>query len=609
MPPSEEPSVATIDREANGGGPRSGGWGLSARAANLVQIGCLALAVAGLLAAVNRSFDHTDEAYYIAWIRQPIDFKFLIHPFSHFFKPWYDLFGQSIVALRLFGYVLVGGTGALLGLALQRYYERRFDLPTGETRLIVPATFFSLGAYASWLLTPNYNLLGNAGAALLFAGALSWLTRGTTRLQDRLASVTIGLGAYMAFFGKPPLAALAAVAVFVLIAITARRSLAMAIERAALVGAACGAPLLLTILYVQPLGDFVAMIVAGTDAVQFGNSLARIPLNAARDLYEGPPILFVTATALAFCIVRSLSHAPGDPGPLRYLLWALMAVVALFLLRAITAGGFLTSLMLLCAIMTMIAIGLLGTARPPLRALAPVLALIAVPFAVAVGSANPLLFQIGGSAFAFALAAIIASRILFSPPVARAIATALTVSAAGLMLLGAFRPYGMPRSMFRQTEPVDLPFTRDRLYVDAPTKAYVEGLRAAAVRLRLRPGTPIVDLSGSGPGNVMFLRGRAPAFPWLINYTDGAPILVDAVWEAMTPQERARAWILGPVHPGMRKAALVGRLAADQSGYDCVASLPNGYWADKTAVLTLWRPRGSGGPAGSCADARIVPAP
>lgn len=595
--------ATTIERPVERGG-------LSARMALRIQIACLALTAAGLLLAVNRSFDHTDEAYYVAWIREPTDFKFLIHPFSHFFKPWYDLFGQSIVGLRLFGYALVAGTGALLGLTLQRFYERRFGHEAGDRSLVVLGTFFSLGAYASWLLTPNYNLLANAGAALLLAGALSWLTPGSSRTSDRLASVTIGLGAWMAFFGKPTLAALAAVAVLALLIMAARRNLALAIERAAIVGLACVVPLVVTVLYVQPPADFVAMIVAGTEALQFGNSLAQIPIKAARELYEGPPILFVTATALIFCIVRSRSRDPGDARQLRILVWGLLAVVALSLLRAITTGGFLTSLMLFCGIMAMIALGLLRDkpAPPvPLRELAPVFVLLAIPFAVAVGSANALLFQLGASVFALMLAAVVAARLLFSPPAARLIATTLTVAFAGLMLLGAFRPYGMPQSMFAQTEPIDLPFSRDRLYVDAPTKAYVDGPKATAARLRLPPGTPIVDLSGTGPGNAMFLRGRAPAFPWLINYTDGAPILADAVWESMTPEERARAWILGPVHPGIRKAGLVGRLAADQSGYECVATLPNGYWADEAAVLTLWRPVGNGGPAGTCGRTRLVP--
>ena len=43
-------------------------------AAFAIQCGCLALVVVALIAAANRSFDHTDEAYYVAWIRQPTDF-------------------------------------------------------------------------------------------------------------------------------------------------------------------------------------------------------------------------------------------------------------------------------------------------------------------------------------------------------------------------------------------------------------------------------------------------------------------------------------------------------------------------------------------------------
>lgn len=572
-----------------------------------------------LVVASNRSFDHTDEAYYVAWIRQPTDFRFLYQPFSHFFKPFYDLFGRPVVGLRLLGYAMLAGSGALLGLYCERFYQRRYGIAFADRELVILGALFSLVFYAGWLLTPSYNLLANTGASLLMAGCLGWLTPprdGSDGVRsDRIASVLVGLGGCLSFFGKPTFAALAALPVLALLWIALRRRGAkVVIEAAAIVAVTCLVPLYLIIAYTQPLGEFVDTVVAGTQALRFGNSIAQVPLKALREFYSGPPILFIALTAFAFCLAKALrpSDSPPSARNERILVVAISVAVFLLLARAVQAGGWLFPLMTLCGVLCMLAYGLLGARARPVRmgALGFVFVLLVVPFAIAIGSANPLLFQIGASLYALLLAAVIGGRILLGESAGRGVATLLSVAVVALMFWGSLNPYGMPRPMVRQSEPVDLGFTPDRLYVDVPTRDYIAGLRAVAARVRLPPGTSIVDLSGSGPGNAMFLGGRAPAFPWLVNFTEGAPILVDAVWSAMTPAEQADAWILGPVHPGMRKAGLVARLNADQSGYRCVATIPNGYWADKQAVLTFWRPRRASEPvaaATECADARIVP--
>ncbi len=598
---------------------RQEGRTLSPSAALTIQLALLAIIVAALIVVSNRSFDHTDEAYYVAWIRSPTDFQFLYQPFSHFFKPFYDLFSRPIVSLRLLGYAMLAGSGALLGLYCQRYYDRRYGIVFARSWLAIIGALFSLVYYASWLLTPSYNLLVNTGASLLMAGCLGWLTPPRDgpggAAEDRAASLLVGVGGCLAFFGKPTFAALAALAVLALLLIVLRqRGLRPVVERASIVAVTCLIPLYLIISYTQPLGDFVETVVAGTQAIRFGNSIAEVPLKALREFYDGPPILFVVLTTFAFCVAKALrpSDDPRSVRNERFLVVAVSVAVLLSLLRAAQAGGWFLPLMTLCGVLCMISYGLLGghARQARLGALGFVFVLLVTPFAIAIGSANPLLFQIGASSYTLLFAAVLAARILFGEGTERRVATGLSVAVVALMLFGSLKPYGMPQPMYRQTVPVDLGFTPDRLYVDAPTREYIDGMRTAAARVQLPPGTPIVDLSGSGPGNTMFLGGRAPAFPWLVNFTDGAPILVDAVWSAMTPADRANAWILGPVHPGMRKAKLVARLDVDQSGYRCVASIPNGYWADKQAVLTIWRPRKAGEPATvpACPDARIVPA-
>jgi hypothetical protein len=359
---------------------------------------------------------------------------------------------------------------------------------------------------------------------------------------------------------------------------------------------------------------------AGQQLIRFGNSVDQVVASFARSIWTAIPLFHVAVTALAFSIAFLFEErAPGGSLKARGILIAsICAVITLYVAFKLLAGlreGDLSEPLGLLGLFGAILVtcyGLFGRRgstqdRP---AIAVLLVFIALPFAIAFGSANPLFFQIASALFSFLTAILLACRLY-----AHRLITSAEVGLPAfvfLLLVGlSFSPYGKPRPMHEQTEPILLPVTSSVLRVDQPTKAYVEDLRRAARSSGFAPGTPVIDLSGTGPANAMVMGGRAPVFPWFVTVTEGAAPLVDAVWTAMTESERKAAWIIGPVAPALRRSRFAGMLAAQPSGYACVASAFMHHAAPAGGRITLWRPNSDSSlpPQGSseaCMRAKLV---
>lgn len=573
------------------------------RTVSAVAACSLATAAFVLILLRNRGADLTDEAYYFAWISHPERFAFDLHSFGVYLHPIYELLGRSVLALRLFGILILMSSGCVLGFFCERYY-RAFDGCRDRT-LTVLGALFSLAFYTCWLLTPAYNLLANVAAALLFAGALGWSIpiRGEkpNRPFDRGASVLVGFAGCIVFFAKPTFGALAALGIAALLARTARRrSYALALERAALVGFTCVVPLLLHLRAVMPIGTFVRTMRDGTRVLNFGNSLTALPIRALVDLSHGPPLLFVTSVAVVYALADARGRTKAASSRLYrgFGAWALLAVNALFFVGTLTRALHqrdetwqVLGPPMISLVLAQIYVGL-GTCtreRIQLATLGPVFLLLILPFLIGFGTVNNLVQQTGASSFAILLASALAARLLFSKRHSLMIQLGLSVGACGLILYSPFAPYHLPKSIWRETEPISLPFSRDRLMVDPLTKSYVDGLQRIASEAALTPDTPVIDLSGGGPGTVLFLGGRAPGYPWLVATYPNATTLVDAVWSTLSKAEQERAWIVGPVDPRFAAARLVRELRDQRSAYRCVGSLSMLFWHERR-FATFWKP-------------------
>ena len=597
---------------------------MSRRMALILVATSLALTLLVLVASSNRGFDFTDEAYYAAWISDPGAFNLNIHPFGIYYNAFFVLSGRSIVAMRLVGMGLLLVAGGVLGFFSARYCRNRLGAGSGDTTIVLLGALLSLDYYMAWVLTPNYNLLANVSAALIFAGCLGWATperfpSGRDRILDVIASVLIGMGGCQAFFGKPTFGLLAALGVLALLVAGWRRhGLGLTVQRAGLVTVSCGGLLAFHVSRVMPISSFVQSLLDGMRVLNFGNSLSSLPKKSISEIYHNAPLLFVTATAVLYTFVaaRRGQRTERELRDARRMALGVLILNSLFLLGVVAATvrarqptwqalGVPFSSLAVALINYGLSRGEVDGAR--LFALKPVFLLVMLPFAIAFGTVSDITGHTGASAFAFLLSVALTGRILFEPPIERLIQVLLSGASFCLVAYASLVPYGLAGSMFRQRESVAVPFSPDHLMVDGFTKQYIDGLAAVAAREGVTSQTKIMDLSGRGPGTALFLGGRAVGYPWLIPSYLNSPTVVDAVRAEMSDSDWQKTWIVGPIDPSFLSSRVVGELERRSTQYRCVANLSM-VARRKEGRVTLWKPTSESTGASQCpTEDRLVP--
>jgi hypothetical protein len=544
-----------------------------------------------------RGFDLTDESYYLAWISQPSRYGAGIHPFGLFFHPVYQALGQSLVSLRIVGVAMLAGTGALLGLYLERYYRRA--KPSGSpVSLVCLGGLYGLAYYAgAWIMTPSYNMLANAGGALVMAGVMGWSSEGGTWSKERIPSVCVGVGGFMAALGKPTFAGLAAAGVLCFLLFAARSiGVRAAIARASLALATCLALLAAAVWANEGFAAEVKRIVLGLQLLDFGYSIADLPRKAVHDLYATPALVALSVAVLTGTLIASRfsSGFSASRSRVAILLGTVLAcdlaVLAISGGLGVTGGRQPFGLVggpLLAAGVAAVAF---SAAHPSegrgVRDILPVLALLLMPAAIAFGAAGNLVEQTLLSAFGVLLASAVAAHVFSS---GRA---ALTLQWGGVLVLiallgwSALVPYGLPAPVWRQHERMSLPSSADPIYVDGTTSEYVRGVQQIAAEHEFVPGTPVMDLSGGGPGTVLVMRGVAPLYPWPVHIFPESWKLADRMWASLDAQEQESAWIVGPVHPAFARSQPARMLA---SGYVRAGQARMRFW-NQDRVIEFWRP-------------------
>lgn len=158
--------------------PALPGWALAA---------LTAVVVLGTAAVTTRSFDRTDEGFYLNAISRPNDDRATILLFGYVYHPIYALVGGNVVALRWAGIVVTVAAAALLAwtaLGLERLVgaggvQRRW----GRLALSVAVGATGLITLVQYPLSPSYNSLALQALCVVGAGlALALFTGGRRAL-------------------------------------------------------------------------------------------------------------------------------------------------------------------------------------------------------------------------------------------------------------------------------------------------------------------------------------------------------------------------------------------------------------------------------------------
>ena len=560
---------------------------------------CLVLSLAILILFIDRGFDFTDESYYLAWTIDPTRYAASIHPFGLPQHLLYEALDRSIIAFRAAGIVALLAAGTTLGWYLGDHYDE--TKRTRRSDWMLSSALFALAYYAYWGSTPNYNLMADVSAAMIVAGALGWLSRQRSLARTLSASLLIGVGGCLAFFAKPTSAGIMAIGVAVVSLATWRRTGSTeALRRVGIAGIACVVPLLGVIAATTGVPGFVRSLETGLSVLNFGNTIGTLPAKTLKDLYYSSPLIWITVTAL-FCIAATCgTYPPGKPpGALRFLLHVLLALNVLFLLWNVAYGIHIgaapwVQLGIACLCLVCVQIGYVlttasGTAL--VRATAgPVAVLCLLPFALAFGSAISIMPQTGMSLFAPFTASFVVAKLFAPPRGGRVVQAILFVAVPSIILWSSFVPHNLAAPLYRQSVAIRVPWSADTIRVDPLSAQYITALRGVAAREGLTPDTPVVDLSGGGPGTVLALGGRAPFYPWIFQTIGQPGPLVEATWASLSPDQKSRAWIIGPIDPAFAATQAVVDIRGRSSAYRRVADLVMPKRSGNQEIA-IWRPR------------------
>ncbi|WP_404373418.1 hypothetical protein AB5I39_07970 [Sphingomonas sp. MMS24-J45] len=557
-----------------------------------------------LLASINRGFSGLDESYYLALIVDPTRFKSNLHAFGFPFHLLFLGLGQSIVALRVTGLVLLTCSGALLGYAVKRYCKPY--LPNdANPPLVLLGGLFSLTEHVMWIPTPAYNALLSISGCVLLAGALSWLSNDRDRQyrSDWIASVAVGLGGCFSFFAKPPSAMLFAIGVALLLGLSRRwTSLRTVMGRVIIVGTTCVLPLILILHITVGLGRYLEMVDQTLTVLHFNNGPLELPGRTLGELAASPAVLMVSFAAPVAMLVSMRLRRGGATAPVvaRWITGLWLGVTLAFMAARIAyraahhATPFLyVGMPMLAVTFATMAFAFSQNRDKPAPAFIGLLGiLIAIPFMSAYGSANPILVQISMWLYGPLFALVLAGRAFFSARIARAVETMGAAYVLFAICLSAALTWGLPEPVYRQTERIALPFTSDTLLVDSQTARYVADLRRIADRGQLGADTPVLDLTGSSASTALLLNDRAPFLPWVFPMFEHSAEIADAIWDSMTPAEQRSAWIIAPIDPRFGRTRVATYLTHHRHAYRIVGTtqMNFGYIDGATQRITVWQP-------------------
>lgn len=517
------------------------------------------LICAGLLIyGSGRGLDLTDEIFYIIWARDPNAYALIYQPFGYLLHPLFNLTGGSLQLFRLSGFAITAAAGAWLGYSLA---------PTGRRLLFsVQGAASALTIFFPWIITPSYNSAANVGAMLVITGLLQAQAR-----RWLPAAIAGAVGVCLAAFAKPPLCAIAVVAMLVTAAVSRRGPTTRGLIAALVLAVA----LISTLLSPIDAPGLVSRMSAAQHILALPNTPLGLPVKILRDALAVPLVLIgaFIAAALSFALRRT-----------RWFTWPGYAAVALSLCYIVSVAGDAVDGEIPDFIGLSLVLAAAGYAgvlqgRWPPNPLA-IGWLLGAPAAVALGTFNNQWSQLNFSmCFPFLALFLLAS----TDPVAFRRAAFHVLSCAGpaiVMLVAAFDPYSLPASIFDQQIPVEHPITHSKVLVDSETADFVRYANGHA------KDAILIDLSGTGPGVAAVLGAKAPVLPWL---NPATPTWPDVVWSRLSKTDRENAWFVGPVLPLFARTAPARWFESRKSEY-CPDALPEMPFWGQEQVLVVWRP-------------------
>jgi len=499
-------------------------------------LGFLALFASLLIYAAGKGIDPTDESMYLLYYAAPARHLFGLSWFQFVGSLWHDLSGGGVFGLRLWGYATMFACAGLCVAALARQYPDllALDYHGGLALLTVGSMCATL--FMPVILTPGYNSITACGLALTLGGVA--LIQGK-RVRSRAGSLFVGFGCALVLFGKPS----SLPALLVLLGLWAWR--VHPGRRPVLLGALiCAVTVPAVIAIHLPIAEIWRLV---WEPIHFLVRFSQV----TEPMHIGGLAGGLFKFFLIFCSLAAL--AAICPASFATPAILILSVVIASMLRRHSSFG-------LHALAFSLALGLIiSTAvlsRPGLRRFTqpggPPMALIllsfALPFCYFLGSAVPLTMVFGNASFFWWITVLLCLGRFEPLPWAKNLSLFCFIACGLWLALWSWHAFSSPyrheaRIWEETTALQDVPGL-ERIHVTPAYNSWIQRLRVEAATAGFQPETPILDITGGGPGTTLFLGGTPEGANWIPGgYAMSTEYLRFAL-DRISPEERRRCWIL-----------------------------------------------------------------
>jgi hypothetical protein len=504
-----------------------------------------------------RGFDFTDESYYLLNFLHWRELTATPTFFGAYFEWPFRLLGQHVAAIRIFGFALLllgGGFVAWRAMAFLRSADA-----DGSRASMLPFVACGMGSalfyycYATTLRAPSYNMLV-LFCLMVGTGLLLDIVDGRgTRTRAGAAALFYGvlLGACALAKAHSAVAMVLCHGLFFVCFYRQRR----AVELIGL--ATAGVAINFVLLHwLQP--RWVEVLYEGAQAtMMMDGRYAEMPLtvlwNAVLHGADRMLVLLIFVAVLFYAILRRW----GQTQPL--LLSGLVVVLVSGIVLTIQLPGYGKSWWAL----TVFGTALLWLADHVFRdvaadrvgirrAIGLTGLLFSMPVAYSIGTNNELPAHTQMATVFGAVALMLPLRRLWMRHRIHwsGLACALTVLCLPTFML-QLRSLSDPAHTYRlrlglldQTRPTVVGATGDTLLVDALTRDSIDSLVRTMRDAGYRPGEPILDVTGDGPGLVYALGGKPVGVPWLIGGHPGSERAAARILNSVPSSALRRAWVI-----------------------------------------------------------------
>ncbi len=499
--------------------------------------------------------DFTDESFYLIWIENPFQYEASVSQFGFILHPLHILLNGSVAGLRQANSVITYGLAFALSYVILGMKAEH--LLSKATRIVTSAGFAtaSFALFGIWIVTPNYNSL-NLQALLIATIGVACASSPASRNQ-MVGLVLIGFGGWLSFMVKPS----SAFALGILVIAYWVASGRWRVSTFLIPVVVCCVLLLLSAYAIDgSVGQFVRRISMGLDVGRMmdgGHTIDKLLRLDDFFLTQHEKILLAIAILLpAGCFISlQANRLPyrwmGTIGSA--LAFLLVLLVTLDLAPTFAHFSEYRGLLLMSALGTSLIYLAIGAARGcsvdvSRDDIALAAFMLLLPYCFAFGTNGNYWWAAAFAGFFWLLPALI---LITSIRGDFSVSSSLTMLALSTQVIAVLLLQTGMNAPYRQTQPLQLneratTFGRSNstLVLSAPFADYLKAATNAAGAADLKPGTPMIDLTGRSPGILYALQSESVGQAWMIGGYPGSLRLANHALRSVPCEKLASAWLL-----------------------------------------------------------------